>query len=250
MTDTKYIGLSFPTRYGIVINICSDGLAMTKRMFYNMCVAMRATNAEGDNHLSGKSFRDPIHGYIDVDDLELAIIDSMPFQRLRSIRQLGTSYLVYHGAEHTRFGHSLGVMHLVSKTFDSALANYKERSGNPLFDDTTQRLYRRILRLIALVHDLGHPPFSHAGEGIFVRGVKHEHFTKKILFDDSDEGIAKIIRGSGDITPELIWLIYGEKDSEAFKNPEYKLPDYKLKFRRKTICTNSAAKVKSRANTR
>ena len=56
-------------------------------------------------------FRDPIHGFIHVSIEEQKIIDSLPFQRLRNIRQLATTYLVYHGAEHTRFGHSIGVMH-------------------------------------------------------------------------------------------------------------------------------------------
>ena len=56
-------------------------------------------------------FRDPIHGMIEVSKEEAALIAVPAFQRLRHIRQLGTSYLVYHGAEHTRFGHSLGVMH-------------------------------------------------------------------------------------------------------------------------------------------
>ena len=54
-------------------------------------------------------FRDPVHGFIEVSEDERKIIDSTPFQRLRNIRQLATTYLVYHGAEHTRFGHSLGV---------------------------------------------------------------------------------------------------------------------------------------------
>lgn len=64
-------------------------------------------------------FRDPIHGFIEVSEDEKHIIDSKPFQRLRNIKQLATTNLVYHGAEHTRFGHSIGVMHLVSKTFDA-----------------------------------------------------------------------------------------------------------------------------------
>ena len=50
--------------------------------------------------------RDPIHGFIELSELELRIVDSAPFQRLRNIKQLATTYLVYHGAEHTRFGHS------------------------------------------------------------------------------------------------------------------------------------------------
>ena len=68
-------------------------------------------------------FRDPIHGFIEVSDLENKIINSPPFQRLRNIKQLAMTYMVFHGAEHTRFGHSLGVMFLVTKAFSSALSN-------------------------------------------------------------------------------------------------------------------------------
>jgi HD superfamily phosphohydrolase len=126
-------------------------------------------------------FRDPIHGFIEISDLELKIVDSDPFQRLRNIRQLATTYLVYHGAEHTRFGHSLGVMHLVTRAFDSALSNYHKTHQKPLFDDTTRDWYRQILRLIALTHDLGHAPFSHGSEALFGEGREHEDFTKKII---------------------------------------------------------------------
>ena len=75
-------------------------------------------------------FRDPVHGFIEVTENELNIINSAPFQRLRNIRQLATTYLVYHGAEHTRFGHSIGVMHLTSRVFDSVV-----RKNPNLFSD-------------------------------------------------------------------------------------------------------------------
>lgn len=66
-------------------------------------------------------YRDPIHGFIEVSEIENKIINSPPFQRLRNIKQLAMTYLVFHGAEHTRFGHSLGAMHLVTKAFRSAV---------------------------------------------------------------------------------------------------------------------------------
>ena len=69
-------------------------------------------------------FRDPVHGFIDVSEDELKIINSAPFQRLRNIHQLATTYLVYHGAEHTRFGHSIGVMHLTSRVFEYDLDRF------------------------------------------------------------------------------------------------------------------------------
>jgi len=181
-------------------------------------------------------FRDPIHGFIYVSNGELRIVDSEPFQRLRNIKQLATTYLVYHGAEHTRFGHSLGVMHLVTNAFNSALDNYQRRNNAELFDKTTREWYLQILRLIALTHDLGHAPFSHASEALFEDGIEHEDFTKKIIFETE---IAEHIRIVGDefrrshnvgnefsITPELLWMIYGEERPEL--TPEYRLPDYKF----------------------
>ena len=80
-------------------------------------------------------FRDPIHGFIELSDLELKIVDAPAFQRLRNIKQLATTYLVYHGAEHTRFGHSLGVMHLITRAFASALDNYRKTNDKDLFED-------------------------------------------------------------------------------------------------------------------
>lgn len=181
-------------------------------------------------------FRDPIHGFIEVSSLELKIIDSPPFQRLRNIKQLSTTYLVYPGAEHTRFGHSLGVMHLVTKAFDSALANFKTAQGRPLFDDILKEWYKQILRLIALTHDLGHAPFSHGSEALFDGNAEHEDFTKKIIFDtEISQYICDIGRDFcqryklGDeynITPELLWLIYGKKNPEL--DPKYIMPDYKF----------------------
>lgn len=177
-------------------------------------------------------FRDPIHGFIDVSEDELKIINSAPFQRLRNIRQLATTYLVYHGAEHTRFGHSLGVMHLTSKVFDAVT----KKVDNLFSDDdnknhTITLWYRQILRLIGLTHDLGHAPFSHASEELFVNNRQHEDYTKDII---EKTEIADYINDIGhkfqeeygeeyEITPELIWMIYEGKD---VTNPKFKMPDF------------------------
>lgn len=171
-------------------------------------------------------FRDPIHGYISVTEGELAVIDSGPFQRLRGIKQLATASLVYHGAEHTRFGHSLGVMHLTSSVFDSVVKKDPE-----LFSEKKSIWYRQILRLIGLTHDLGHAPFSHASETLFKDGLEHEDYTKKVLFETE---IGDCIRTIGsemknqlgsayDITPELIWKIYDGKD---VLDDDYIFPDF------------------------
>ncbi len=172
-------------------------------------------------------FRDPIHGFIYATDLETKIIDSAPFQRLRNIKQLAMSNLVYHGAEHTRFGHSLGVMHLVDRAFKAVLSNYKEQTGQDLFDEKKALFYCQILRLIGLTHDIGHAPFSHASESVFPNGLSHENFSERII---KETEIATYIREIGDdfknkygdeynITPELICEIYsGEK---SWENSEY-----------------------------
>ena len=123
-------------------------------------------------------FRDPVHGFIEISEDELKIVNSIPFQRLRNIHQLATTYLVYHGAEHTRFGHSIGVMHLTSRVFDSVT----KKNPNLFSDDPEENSkkiawYRQILRIIGLTHDLGHAPFSHASEELFEQGKEHEDFT-------------------------------------------------------------------------
>ena len=181
-------------------------------------------------------FRDPIHGFIEVSDLELKIVDSAPFQRLRNIKQLATTYLVYHGAEHTRFGHSLGVMHLTTRAFNSALDNYEKANDCKLFDDLKREWYAQILRLIALTHDLGHAPFSHASEALFGGELEHEHFTQKIIYETViSDYICEIGREFmekhhvGDeyaITPELLWLIYHQENAEL--DEKYVMPDYKF----------------------
>ncbi len=159
----------------------------------------------------GDKYRDPIHGFIEVSNLENKIINSSPFQRLRNIKQLAMTYMVFHGAEHTRFGHSLGVMHLASRAFLSAVKN-----GDYEFSEPKKDWYHQILRLIALTHDLGHAPFSHASESVFPKGFEHEEYTEKIIRETE---IADYIQEIGnefikkygkdyDITPELICDIY------------------------------------------
>ncbi|HAS91244.1 MAG TPA: phosphohydrolase [Clostridiales bacterium] len=154
-------------------------------------------------------YRDPIHGFIEVTPLENKIINSPPFLRLRNIKQLAMTNLVYHGAEHTRFGHSLGVMHLVTKAFWAVI--HKRIVDWPL---EKQLWYEQILRLIALTHDLGHAPFSHSSEAVLPDNLKHEYFTERIIKEtciaDYINEIGReceIITGYG-INPDLICDIY------------------------------------------
>ena len=122
------------------------------------------------------SFRDPIHGFIHADPLEKALIDSRPVQRLRSIRQLGFAYLVFPGAEHSRFGHVLGAMELAGRVYDAV-----SRRSEGILDPDSRSLTRRLVRAAALLHDIGHAPFSHSAEELFEDGIDHEQMTARLL---------------------------------------------------------------------
>lgn len=120
---------------------------------------------------------DPIHDFIRVYDYELPIIESPIFQRLRRIRQLSGAHLTYPSAQHTRFEHSLGVMHIASQ------AGFVLNEKGYLSSDDVQ-----ILRLSALLHDIGHGPFSHLFEEIIQeKKISHEDYGKKIILQ-SDIG--------------------------------------------------------------
>ena len=125
---------------------------------------------------------DPIHGFIRFDALEQTLIDSLPFQRLRYIRQMGVTYFLYPGTNHTRFEHSLGVMELVTRIFDIVVSRHNQIINLGLTEE--QLCYwRKILRLAALCHDMGHLPFSHTAEKKILGPKGHEKMTYKILQD-------------------------------------------------------------------
>ena len=118
-----------------------------------------------------REIRIPLYGIIQLDDLEWEVVNSRPFQRLRRIKQLAFSDYVYPGAVHTRFEHSLGVMHLVTQAFDRMHEKREVRemlgSQNGFdYGPDTWAFIRRLLRLAALTHDWGHMSFSHAGESV------------------------------------------------------------------------------------
>jgi HD superfamily phosphohydrolase len=121
--------------------------------------------ANGDLH----EIRDPIHVFVRLDSQEREVLNSRPFQRLRHIHQLALTYLVYPGATHKRFEHSLGVMELAGRVFDVVTASGNvtdqiRRGLAPLNNPDELRYWRRVLRMAALCHDIGHLPFSHAAE--------------------------------------------------------------------------------------
>jgi putative nucleotidyltransferase with HDIG domain len=119
-----------------------------------------------------KLIKDPVHGYIEVSSEELQVVDSRAVQRLRRISQLPFVYLVYPGARHSRFDHSLGCMHLAGEFARSLeLDEYKVR----------------VLRVAGLLHDIGHTPYSHLFEAILERaGLNHEVMAARILRENPE----------------------------------------------------------------
>ncbi|MEC1790906.1 HD domain-containing protein [Bacillus vallismortis] len=122
-----------------------------------------------------KVFKDPVHRYVHVrDKLIWDLIGTREFQRLRRIKQLGTTYLTFHGAEHSRFNHSLGVYEIVRRMVDDVF------KGRHEWDDSE----RELCLAAALLHDLGHGPFSHSFEKVF--HLDHEDFTRDIILGDTE----------------------------------------------------------------
>ncbi len=144
---------------------------------------------------------DPIHKYIRITDLEKKLIDTEVFQRLRKIRQLAGAHLVYPSAQHTRFEHSLGVMHLAGLAaetlLDKGYITYKEDVES--------------LRIAALLHDIGHGPFSHLFEEVLSENeskkINHEIIGKKII---KETIIIDILRKYGYDGDYVCKLSFGE----------------------------------------
>ena len=120
-----------------------------------------------------KEFRDPIHGFIPIYDQEFEIIQDPVFQRLRRIKQLSFGYFVYHGAEHSRFGHVIGVMHLVERALNKIQENAKKIGIT--IDIPEYEI--KLARFAALLHDVGHHPFSHALDNSKMIPEKHEKYS-------------------------------------------------------------------------
>ena len=139
-----------------------------------------------------KIIKDPVHGYVEVEDFALALLDSPALQRLRYIKQLGFSYLVYPGANHTRFEHSLGTMFLADVA--------SRRFG--LSDDE-----RTLVVAAALLHDIGHGPFSHASEPLMEEFL---HCTHDEIDEIVEEKAGDLLRASAIDPDELCAVVRGK----------------------------------------
>ena len=106
---------------------------------------------------------DPVHGFIDLTQVEKELIELPIFKRMQSLKQLSLTNWVFPGAEHTRYMHSLGVMHIA----DLMATNLRDEAYNPVFDDSQ----RQVLRLAGLLHDIGHYPLSHVTEHVYLENL-------------------------------------------------------------------------------
>src|SRR6185503_10463247 len=161
--------------------------------------------------LASKYLRDPVHGSIgfdkDREKLVIDLINTREFQRLRRIRQLGALFLTFHGAEHTRFTHSLGVAYMARRIFDALLAAGQVQQKGRALERT-----RLVAIVAALLHDLGHGPFSHLYEKVF-NDRRHEEWTGLIIKHGRGE-VGRLLRRAGMV--EEVLGVYGRTYRPAF----------------------------------
>jgi len=138
--------------------------------------------------------RDPVHGDVHLSDEEMRVLDTPEMQRLRGVRQLGTAYLVFPGALHTRFDHSIGSLHTARGVIEAVNRNFElDPAGSVAIGDEEAR----VIRIAALVHDVTHVPFGHSIEdqdGIFGRHDLPHRFQGML---GSRTALGKVLRELG-----------------------------------------------------
>ncbi len=158
-----------------------------------------------------RTFYDPLHRGININSeipeekMVLKLIESSPFQRLRRIKQLGPAFLTFHGAESSRFTHSLGVFHIARRAFEKLLKI-----------DSTLTEFKALLYASALLHDIGHGPLSHTSEEMF--NINHENWTSRLI--QEHQGIRNILDGfDPDLAMQIVQLFKGvDIKNKAIKN--------------------------------
>jgi hypothetical protein len=167
-----------------------------------------------------RTYHDPLHGAISLSQRDpaeaaaMALIDTAPFQRLRRIRQLGPAFLTFHGAESSRFTHSLGVLELARQALQQLRRHHEQ-----LWE------HRGVLYAAALLHDVGHAPLSHTGEEMF--GLKHETWSARLIQEhpalrdplealapNSAETVAGLLTGRGHPCKAMAALVSSQLDCD------------------------------------
>lgn len=155
--------------------------------------------------------KDPIHNYIYIEDeVILKLINTKEMQRLRRIKQLGTTNFTFHGAEHSRFTHSVGVYEIARQICENFHRKYPTKMPN---DGLWNRKERLITLCAALLHDVGHGAYSHTFEHLF--GTDHEKITQAIILDDSTEINQVLQTVSSDFPKKVASVI-----AKTYPNPQ------------------------------
>uniref|UniRef100_UPI0037E73F02 deoxynucleoside triphosphate triphosphohydrolase SAMHD1 isoform X2 n=1 Tax=Semicossyphus pulcher TaxID=241346 RepID=UPI0037E73F02 len=171
-----------------------------------------------------KVMNDPIHGHVELHPLLIKIIDTPQFQRLRNLKQLGGTYFVFPGASHNRFEHSIGVGHLAGRLVQAL----NERQPELLIS----RRDILCVQIAGLCHDLGHGPFSHMFDGIFIPrarpGITWKHEIASLAMFDylvSDNKLTEVMKEHGLVLPEDLDFIKeqiaGPQDTDAAKGQKW-----------------------------
>jgi hypothetical protein len=182
-----------------------------------------------------------VYGFITISDWEREIISQPAFQRLRRIRQLAWTDYVYPGAMHTRFEHSLGVMHMATQLYRGIAERSQDILRSELgYNDAGLHRHEVLVRLAALFHDIGHSPFSHGAEELFppidaadpTKRFKHETYSAEIVrrcfadvianhpantnYEFKADDVANLLEGKPEAGKALFWrdLIDGQMDAD------------------------------------
>jgi HD superfamily phosphohydrolase len=185
--------------------------------------------------------RCPVYGFITISDWEREIISQPAFQRLRRVRQLSWTDYIYPGAMHTRFEHSLGVMHMATMLYRSIVNRSRDILESELgYNNAGLQRHEVLIRLAALFHDVGHSPFSHGAEDLFpliggdesTERFRHETYSAEIVrryfsdvisnhpantnYEFSAEDVANLLEGKPEAGKALFWrdLIDGQMDAD------------------------------------
>ena len=161
--------------------------------------------------MASRTYHDPLHRGISLDARDpaeamvLSLVDSSPFQRLRRIRQLGPAFLTFHGAESSRFTHSLGVFSIARRAME------RLKTLDPSLEQQ-----RGVLYGAALLHDLGHAPLSHTGEEMF--GTHHEQWSAQVIREHPQirDSLENYATGTADAVADL--LEHGEAERGVIKS--------------------------------
>src|SRR5882762_2838310 len=155
------------------------------------------------SHVSPRIYRDPVHNIIPLRDtnaegrLMICLIDTPEFQRLRRIKQLGLGLYTYQGAEHSRFTHSLGAFHLMSRVLERLSERHR-----------IDKQDRAAARAAALLHDVGHGSFSHVMEKVL--GFHHEKWTVEVVLSEETEVGQRLRSHSADLPAKVAAIIEGK----------------------------------------